>query len=907
MPNKNLKFIISSATDKVAQEIGQDMFGAIYNAHNIGAGQHQNFEADYDKLGLSHVRFADGTMSERKAQTYTLENSGDLTGTGQWGFEDAAALALENGGLLSVIIPTLRYFRNADGTYSEDMKEINESDDELNMTSDWKLSVADVMQSNEINLGFSEDLLDSHLTFFGEGERHLWSFLEEYYIFGGEHRPPLLLEIGNEFHLQQGFSENPAAYGAIADHFLDVIRIFKKFHPEADMRVALQTGDSTNSGIWWKQADGLIRGQISKENYDVLTDISHHIFSTGVGDVTNGPKRATNSSTNEFQRLAEMHNDWGDALEKDVGLYVSAWNVSKSGFQVSQDLSPQAAALAIENLLNPASFIESGGFGPQASISVLEHFSNMASIGVDAAALWTLQGNGVGTSQRYWSSRDPNGDTYVNAKGHTMSLLSQYLNPSEQVEEYVFRDDISGIGAFPKNDPFANLANWYLFESEGSAVIFLATSGKMDDGEILNVDLFFESSMELMHAHRLSSSIGARAEKYLNTGKFGVSKEIWDLVDDNFEAQLYAEYSIHNLTDGVTAFEVDSSNEDNSVALSLPTAGSFEIFALRFDRVENEVAADGSQPVLPETSEEQETSASDPTGGTLLENAEVFEGVFIKGSVGDDSLEGTNYNDSLKGLNGDDYILGHGGDDILPAADGDDTIDGGSGNDKLGGGRGNDVLMGGLGDDTGGAGPGHDVVYAGSGDDIFSAGWGTDTVYGEAGNDRLAGSFGTDLVYGGTGNDRIGGGEGNDTIFGEDGSDTIGAGDDADEVSGGAGSDFVGGGAGNDTLFGNEGNDTLVGGRGDDALSGGDGEDIFVFNSLFMSGDIDRIVDFDASNDVVRLVGRGQIDSATDLPIMNDVVRGRDGKVDVEISWGNGKIFLENVSINDLSSENFDM
>jgi Ca2+-binding RTX toxin-like protein len=56
-------------------------------------------------------------------------------------------------------------------------------------------------------------------------------------------------------------------------------------------------------------------------------------------------------------------------------------------------------------------------------------------------------------------------------------------------------------------------------------------------------------------------------------------------------------------------------------------------------------------------------------------------------------------------------------------------------------------------------------------------------------------------------------------------------------------------------LRGESGNDTLIGGDGGDILIGGDGADIFTFNSY--NGGIDRVDDFNATNELIQVSATG--------------------------------------------------
>jgi VCBS repeat-containing protein len=72
----------------------------------------------------------------------------------------------------------------------------------------------------------------------------------------------------------------------------------------------------------------------------------------------------------------------------------------------------------------------------------------------------------------------------------------------------------------------------------------------------------------------------------------------------------------------------------------------------------------------------------------------------------DEIIKGTSGNDVINGGSGDDFLQGRAGGDVLDGGDGNDQLHGDAGDDFLRGGAGNDLLHGGLGTDT--------AVYSGS-------------------------------------------------------------------------------------------------------------------------------------------------------------------------------------------------
>jgi len=99
--------------------------------------------------------------------------------------------------------------------------------------------------------------------------------------------------------------------------------------------------------------------------------------------------------------------------------------------------------------------------------------------------------------------------------------------------------------------------------------------------------------------------------------------------------------------------------------------------------------------------------------------------VFQRGTLGDDTLTGSERrdfilaragNDTVSGLGASDFLFGQRGDDDLDGGDGADFIWGGSGADDLDGGAGPDWLWGGWGADDLSGGEGNDRLHAAADD-----------------------------------------------------------------------------------------------------------------------------------------------------------------------------------------------
>ena len=275
----------------------------------------------------------------------------------------------------------------------------------------------------------------------------------------------------------------------------------------------------------------------------------------------------------------------------------------------------------------------------------------------------------------------------------------------------------------------------------------------------------------------------------------------------------------------------------------------------------------------------------------------------LLGGSGDDILSGGRGNDTLQGFAGNDSLSGGRGADLLSGGAGDDTLRGGRDNDVLDGGEGNDSLRGGRGDDALDGGAGDDTLHGGRGEDVLSGGDGDDKLHGGRGEDVLSGGDGDDELHGGRGEDVINGGAGNDAIHEGRGDDVLGGGDGDDLIFGARGTDVISGGAGNDSLRGGRGKDTLDGGEGDDELRGGRGDDTFVFEGA--SGN-DIVTDFRSRDDTLDLAGTATdfIDAASVIAAATDTnVNGENGVL-IDLGGGNS-VFLEDISVSDLSGLNY--
>jgi Ca2+-binding RTX toxin-like protein len=229
---------------------------------------------------------------------------------------------------------------------------------------------------------------------------------------------------------------------------------------------------------------------------------------------------------------------------------------------------------------------------------------------------------------------------------------------------------------------------------------------------------------------------------------------------------------------------------------------------------------------------------------------------------------------TLRGTDGDDTINGYATNDTLVGGGGNDTLKGSDGNDILIGGEGADLLEGGNGVDTyvWNLGDGLDTIYdyAYRGD---AYGLGGILKFGEGvslDNMELTRSNNDAVFVVGESGERVSvkdwyasGDYQLKQIEFADGttwtraqinatSPVLRGTDGDDAINGYATNDTLVGGAGNDTIKGGDGNDILVGGGGADSLEGGNGVDSYIWN--LGDGD-DKINDYVYRADAYGLGG----------------------------------------------------
>ncbi|MBE9046835.1 tandem-95 repeat protein [Pleurocapsales cyanobacterium LEGE 10410] len=248
-----------------------------------------------------------------------------------------------------------------------------------------------------------------------------------------------------------------------------------------------------------------------------------------------------------------------------------------------------------------------------------------------------------------------------------------------------------------------------------------------------------------------------------------------------------------------------------------------------------------------------------------------FETAFLKGGVGNNTIDAsqvTSLTVNLHGDGGNDTLNGGAKNDILRGQTGNDRISAGNGNDLLYGGIGNDTLLGQNGDDVLNGEDGNDTLVGNEGNDTLEGGNGTDRIQGVANvnftltNTQLTGQgtdthsgFETAFLKGGVGNNRLDASSVTNltvSLHGDGGNDTLNGGAKNDILWGQSGNDVLLGLNGNDVLRGGNGNDLINGASGNDLLDGGAGKDTFVLKSDLGT---DTITAFEDNLDRLFLAG----------------------------------------------------
>ena len=125
--------------------------------------------------------------------------------------------------------------------------------------------------------------------------------------------------------------------------------------------------------------------------------------------------------------------------------------------------------------------------------------------------------------------------------------------------------------------------------------------------------------------------------------------------------------------------------------------------------------------------------------------------------------------------------------------------------------------------------------------------------------------------------------------------------------------DYIKGTGGDNELAGGAGNDLIRGVRGNDTLTGGLGEDTFTWKESDLSGYLDTITDFDASDDILQftLTENFSLSNVSDWLNLVEVDGNTIVQIDLDGTGGNygfsNFVVLENIDDLNLLQLNIDL
>ena len=289
-------------------------------------------------------------------------------------------------------------------------------------------------------------------------------------------------------------------------------------------------------------------------------------------------------------------------------------------------------------------------------------------------------------------------------------------------------------------------------------------------------------------------------------------------------------------------------------------------------------------------------------GGVGVETLATFspsgtDAINLMGNEFAQALNGNAAANSLNGRGGADTMQGYGGDDRYFVDSASDVVietGAASGGSDSVFANVNYTLAGGVGVETLGtfSTTGADAINL-MGNEFAQAlngNVGANSLNGRGGADTMQGFGGDDRYFVDSASDVVieGASGGSDTVFAAV-SYTLAAGVGVETlgtfaVAGTGAIDLTGNELAN-AVLGNDGANSLNGGRGNDTLTGFNGQDSFVFSTTLGAGNVDRITDFKASDDTVRLsksafaglgVGTLGVDAFKQITSTSGVIDGDD-------------------------------
>jgi len=660
-----------------------DHFGGIETGFSGAAA----FEAQFESLGFSTIRWPGGTLSETKTSVYGLDIPGLFDGTQLFtpnpdrvrpDLTDTLAYCTGNDLGFSMIVPTLRYVDDLD-----------------------------------------------------RGVAELEAFLAD--LLSGAYGPlpdDFTLEIGNEYVDFDVFADNPALYGQIADAFVGVIAD-ALMDPAinqvgADIAIAVQMGYSAAD-------DAAIRSAISLDSLAEIDSLIAHAlplnFAAIDKPVTDLDAWAEDLGETKWENRQDYFEAWADAIADAGGdanaveMYISAMNVGSGA------TDPDKINLAYQD------------YGLKAASAYLELFSTYLSIGMDAAAFWGVAADNLNAI----ADKDADG-AIEKPGGEMLHLMAENLIGMQLVDGFQAnsRDDAVMVYAYENADTVVLFVAANDIADQGQSVrigLNLLQGASALEATRLGATLAAgaeaaQSELELMLYQ--VAAVDEFAPGIANGAITFTLQQDYEVVmlriEKSDEVTLDTQYTGTDAAETISGY-----------------AGADRIEALGGNDTVDGGAGDdailGGDGHDTLRGGEGDDRIEGGAGNDTLHGGEGADS--LAGGEGNDTIYGYGGADEILGDDGDDWINGGTGDDRIWGGDGADSLNGAGGADELHGGAGDDGLTGQGGDDALFGDDGDDAIYGVRGNDALFGGAGNDLLMGGDDDDILTGGTGNDRLFGG--------------------------------------------------------------------------------------------------------------------------------------------------------------
>ncbi|MBK1637269.1 calcium-binding protein [Rhodovulum adriaticum] len=877
----------TAETEQQVQTVSADMFGAIQTGFQNFSG----FEEQSETLGVTHVRWPGGTLSEAQEDVYGLDVPGIFDGTKLYNedpdrdrpdLSDMLSSVTENGQSFSMIIPTVRY-------------------------------------ADDIETGQAD--LETFLTDLLAGE---YGTLPEDFT----------IEIGNEYKNFDIFADDPGLYGQVANALVETaagVLNDPELNPQGhDINIAVQMGYNHSDDV-------AIRDAFSQDALAAVDTLVVHSLPIGLQNLTRVETGEDPEDEGEtiFESTEDYLAAWSAAIEDaggtaDPELYLSAWTVGGSGMS--------ADGLDLDYY----------DYGLAGASTALELFSGFTSIGVDAAALW-----GVDVDNLNHFINDQGGVIETSPAGAMVQMMSETLIGAELLGSYTpaSRDDTFIMHAYQTSDELivylgANDADvlsttldFSVFEdAEVTSLRILSSELPADDAQYAGTaaeELHEEAVIRTVTPQVADGALGLTFDKQYEVAEIRLSVSDADLAavaaeygiapvepvepeimakptsgadtllgtegndeisgwagddtlmgnagDDNLSGNAGNDTLDGGLGDdfltggsgddifiygGDAGIDVvrDYNPAEDSIRLGSDllqpgetlddllarVAGEWEgNVVMRFDDANRLIVKNANLDDLrveladsEDDADEADSTAPVQSGGVSNDTNESSETEVVEEAPAE-PVEASSAVAPDMWAASSSFWAAFDGSGVAASSSSSEQEEEATPEPQAqvatGPSDGDDILAGTDADDA---------ISGWAGDDVLSGGEGNDALYGNKGADQLHGGGGDDALRGGAHNDQLFGDAGQDSLVGGGGDDVIYGGADDDTLEGWGGADVLMGDAGDDRLSGNAGDDILNGGAGNDFLTGGTGNDVFIYGA---DAGIDVVRDYNAAEDRVLL------------------------------------------------------